>query len=217
MIAQEIPEVRLGGLPQERVQPIVNRPQTRLSERIEEQIVDVPRSSKRGKISERNEEQIVTVPRSSKRGKISERNEEQIVNVPGSGGRISKRIAEQTVDVPVASWRATSSAAASTLEAAESPIQGVFRTFHRKKKSATARRQSTANMQSHCLPSTGVPMRSWSTRTSGVGASGPRIVSCTLGSWLIRMGPFSPLWCGGPRGSWTWAVGTAVADERRVR
>ena len=37
----------------------------------------------------------------------------------------------------------------------ESPNDVVFRTFPRKKKSATTGRQSTANVQSHCQPSTG--------------------------------------------------------------
>ena len=98
-------------------------------------------------------EQIVDVPWPG--GRISERNVEQIVDVPGSGWRIAKRIAEQIIDVPVSSgesdfWRC--SCHVGKCGVARSRV--FFSTFPRREEGATARRLSTANMQSHCQPST---------------------------------------------------------------
>ena len=152
-IAQEIPEVQVPR--RRRVQqrdvrfedvPVLHVPQERISERIEEQIVAVPQSSPQKRISERI---VQTIPQK----RTSKRIMEQTVDVPLQSipqERISERIEEQIVDdVPGPARGGTLRAAAAASAAAECPDHGVFRTFPRKKKSATNRPESSAKLVSH--------------------------------------------------------------------
>ena len=103
--------------------------QERISKRIHTQTVDVP------------------LPPVIPQERTSERIVEQIVPAPQviPQKRASKRIAEQIVDAGMG----TSSSSAATLGAAECPYDRVFRTLPRKKKSATSRPESSANLVSH--------------------------------------------------------------------
>ena len=79
---------------------------------------------------------------------------EQIVAVPDLHSipqeQTSERIQEPIVDAE----RGTSSSAAVRLDTAECPIDGFFRTFPQKKKNATTRRESSANLAAHSSSST---------------------------------------------------------------
>ena len=155
-IAQEIPEVqvpRRRRVKQRTVRfedvPVPHVPQERISERIQEQIVDALESQgiPQKRISKRIVDQIVPLPQDIPQERTSERIVEQIVPAPQviPQKRTSKRIAEQVVDAGMG----TSSSSAAALGAAECPNDGVFRTFPRKKKSATSGPESSANLVSH--------------------------------------------------------------------
>ena len=113
--------------------------QGRISERIQEQIVDALESQgiPQKRISERIVEQIVPVPQVLPQEQISERIHTQTVDVPLPQvipqERISERIVEPNVDAEMGTPRAAAAASA----VAECPRDGFFRTFPRKKKSAT--------------------------------------------------------------------------------
>ena len=160
-IAQDIPEVQVPRRVPRRVQqqrtvrfedvPLPQVSQGRISERIQEQIVDALESQgiPQKRISERIVEQIVPVPQVLPQELISERIHTQTVDVPLPQvihqERILERIVEQIVDAEMGTPRAAAAASA----VAACPGDGVFRTFPRKKKSATSRPESTANLQSH--------------------------------------------------------------------
>ena len=151
-IAQEIPEVQVPPRVaprrvQQRTVRVMDAPvpqvssQERISERILEQIAETQGSHgiPQERVSERIVEQIVPVPYSLPAERIPERIQKQTVDVPSPQPipqkRISERIAEPNVEVdPGPAGGGTSSSSAATLDAAECPVDGVFRTFPRRKK-----------------------------------------------------------------------------------
>ena len=140
--------------------PGLNTPQMHISKRIEEQIVEVPRlhGIPQERISEHIVEQNVddSVPQVIPQKRISERIVEQNADEPGLHGipqeRISERIKGQIGGNP-----STSSSAAATLNSAEWLGDRGFRTFSPDQKSATSTRQSSANMLSHSSSWTPAP------------------------------------------------------------
>ena len=130
----------------------VHVPLRRVQQQTVAQVVDVhvPHSALSGIV-----EQMVDVPEPGRiSSDVSERNVEQMVDFPVPGrisSEVTERIVEQVVDVPVfrgaplhlANQQITDSSAAA-LDTSEEPFQRVFRTFPRRKKSATTRRESSA-------------------------------------------------------------------------
>ena len=112
VIVQEIPEVRVPRrrrVQQRTVQfeddPVPQVSQERISERIQEQIVDalVSQGIPQERIQERIVEQIVPVPQVSRQERISKRIQKQTVDVPPQvipQERTSERIVEQIVPAP---------------------------------------------------------------------------------------------------------------------
>ena len=169
---QEIPEVQVPR--RRRVQqrtvrfedvsvPLVS--QERISERIQEQIVDAWESQgiPDERIPERIAEQIVPVPQVSRQERIPERIHEQTVDVPSQvipQERISERIVEQVparqvipqtriperiMEPIVDTGMGTSSSSAAALGDAEPKIRG-FSHFSPKEKSAKIDRELTAGV-----------------------------------------------------------------------
>ena len=211
-IAQEIPEVQVPPRVaprrvQQRTVQFVDAPvpqvssQERISERILEQIADTygSRGIPQERVSERIVEQIVPVPHSLPAERISERIQKQTVGIPSPQSipqeRISERIAEPNVEVdPGPAGRGTSSSSAATLDVAECPVGGVFRTFPRRKKvrkSAGSRVRTWCRTRAHGhrrpirgrrLGTTTSTSRTWL-----IGGAGPGRSSIT-GSSLMAAG-----------------------------
>ena len=143
-IPQERITERISGLIVDDTGPCI--PQERITERISELIVDdtgpcIPQE----RISERKRKQNVVAP--------------DLQSIPQE--RSSERIQEPIIDAK----RGTSSSAAVQLDTAECAVDGVFRTFPRKEKSATTRRELSPS--SSRMPSLVEAALSWQDQRHG--------------------------------------------------